>query len=187
MHYYIVNRNANLSMVLLLFSLGAIAGNKNHVTVPGGIVHLRGMIENNACTIDFSSKNKEVDMGTVPSSKFSNLGEWSEPVPFTLKLTDCNTALHHEVKVMFSGVTEGKDPLVFSAGNIEEGNSAEGIGIGLFTENGNLIVPNSKPQFEFSIKDGVVMLPFVAKYRSTSRTVSPGNASADVNFSLFYP
>ncbi|WP_234262404.1 fimbrial protein [Klebsiella aerogenes] len=173
-------------LLLPLLSGGnVLAGNKHHVVVPGGIIHLRGEVAAGACIVSPESQDKVVVMGAVRSNQFSGVGSWADPVPFALQLIDCNTALSHQVGMVFSGVTDGKDPLVFSVGRGP--GVAEGIGLGLFDADGELIVPNTQPRSFTLLNQGTVVVPLTAKYRATSQTVTPGEASTVVYFSLYYP
>lgn len=175
--------------VILFFPLlsdgSELTGNKTHVVIPGGIIHLRGEVAAGACVVSPDSQDKIVVMGKVRSNQFDGVGSWADPVPFTLTLVDCNTALSQQVGMVFSGVTDGKDPLVFSVGRGP--GVAEGVGIGLFDAEGQLIVPNTEPRSYTLLNAGTVEVPFTAKYRATSRDVIPGEASTVVYFSLFYP
>ncbi|MGR7122251.1 fimbrial protein [Klebsiella aerogenes] len=173
-------------LCLPLLSGGLVlAGNNTHIVIAGGIIHLKGQVTAGACAVGPDSLDKTVVMGQVRSYQFSGVGSWASPVPFTLQLVDCSTAVSQQVGMMFSGVTEGKDPLVFSAGS---GNSAaKGVGIGIFDSQGELIVPNASPRHFTPLTQGTMVLPFTARYRATSRAVTPGEASTVVNFSLYYP
>ncbi|GBU14580.1 fimbrin fimI [Enterobacterales bacterium] len=139
-----------------------------------------------ACAVSPESEDKNVVMGQVRSNQFhGEIGTWADPVSFSLQLIDCNTAASKQVAMIFNGVADGKDPQVFSAG--EGAGAAKGVGIGLFDGQGDLIAPNTRARHSTSLTDGLVTVPFMAKYRSTSRQVTPGDASARVTFSLYYP
>ncbi|OQR46656.1 fimbrial protein [Klebsiella aerogenes] len=176
----------NVMRFLLLFPLLSGGGVIAHtVTLPGGMVHMTGSVNGGACTVSTDSEDKKVFMGQVRSNRFDDVGSWADPVSFTLDLVNCDTAISQHVGMLFTGVTDGKDPLVFQAG---EGNgAAKGVGIGLFDSSGNLIVPNSKNNNLTQLNNGTVSVPLTAKYRSTDRIVSGGDASAVIYFSLFYP
>jgi|AGFS01.1.fsa_nt_gi P pilus assembly protein, pilin FimA len=173
-------------LFLSLFTTGmALAGNKTSVVIAGGVVHLQGSVTTGACAVSPDSLDKVVVMGKIRTNQFTGLGTWAEPVPFTLQLVDCNTAISQQVGMVFRGVIDGKDPLVFRAG--QGAGAAQGIGIGLFDSEGRLIIPDARPRYLTGLTNGTVSVPFTARYRATSQTVSPGDASAVVDFSLFYP
>ncbi|ENZ7484588.1 fimbrial protein [Klebsiella aerogenes] len=174
-----------LFFLTLLSSSAVWAGNKTHVIIAGGIVHLRGQVTAGACAVSPESQNEIVVMGQVRSNQFSGVGTWADPVAFNLQLVDCSTAVSQQVGMVFSGVTDGKDPYVFSAGYGSE--AAQGVGIGIFDSGGTLIIPNTQPRYFTTLTKGTVTVPLTAKYRATSLMVAPGDASAVVDFSLYYP
>ncbi len=170
------------SLLPFLYGGGAVA---HSVTLHGGLVHMTGSVAGGACTVSSDSEDKKVIMGQVRSNQFKELGSWADPTPFTLVLVDCDTALSQQVGIIFTGVTDGKDPLVFHAG--EGSTAAKGVGIGLFDSQDSVIVPNTEARHLTLLHNGVVSIPLKAKYRATERKVSAGDASAVVYFSLYYP
>lgn len=172
-------------LVPFLLSGNVFAGNADDVEIAGGIVHLKGMVTSGACAVSPESENKFVVMGQVRTNQFTGVGSWTDPVPFNLVLVDCDTAISKRVGIVFTGVTAVKDPQVFSAGYGP--GAAQGVGIGLFDNEGELIIPNSRPHYFIPLHDGTVTVPLVAKYRATSRDVTSGDASSLVDFSLYYP
>lgn len=173
---------------LVMFSLSmTIYGNAyaDSLTLPGGVVHFSGMVTDGACAVARDSEDNNVTMGQVKNSSFKELGDWADPVSFSIVLIDCSAAVSQQVGVMMSGVADGKDPLVFRAGT--GANAATGIGIGVFDSSDSLIIPNARPRHFTTIQNGTVVIPLTAKYRSTSRTVKAGDAGAVVYFSLLYP
>lgn len=165
-----------------LYGGGAVA---HTVTLPGGMVHMTGSVIGAACAVSAESEDKKVLMGQVRSNQFKELGSWADPVSFTIDLINCDTSISQQVGMIFTGVADGKDPLVFRAG--EGSGAAKGVGLGLFDTFGSLIVPNSRARHLTILNNGTVSVPLTAKYRSTSRKVSGGNANAVVYFSLYYP
>ncbi|MVX99146.1 fimbrial protein [Enterobacteriaceae bacterium 8376wB9] len=170
---------------LLVMATGsALAGNRNHIIIDGGIVHLRGVLTEAACTVSTGSAHQVVDMGQVRSNQFGYLGSFTSPVEFSISLTGCSTAISNTVGVAFYGVTDGKDPQVLRAGAGE--GAALGVGLALFDRNGDVIIPNTPPRSGMALQQGNNVLSYIAKYRSTSRQVLAGNADASVWFALTY-
>lgn len=162
----------------------AFAGNHHVVTVYGGSVHFTGGVVSAACAVDVDSASQTVQMGHVRSNEFSGVGTWTDPQPFTIKLKDCDTRVSQQVGVAFNGVTDGKDPGVLA---ITDGaGNAQGVGIGIFDNLGNQVIPNTSPASFTALQDNTTVLSFIAKYRSTSRKVSPGQADAQTWFTLTY-
>lgn len=154
------------------------------VRIHGGDVHFLGQVVNAACVVSADSQNMTVLMGQVRSAMFHGMGDWSQPVPFQLKLEDCDTAVSHNAGVLFTGVSDGKDPQVFEAGY--GASAAQGVGLGIFDGAGNLVIPNTRPPWLAPLQEGETILNYSAKYRATDRQILPGEANAQVWFSVVY-
>lgn len=171
-------------VLLLLISTGVLAGNRHHVVIDGGMTHFRGVLTAEACTVATDSRSQTVNMGQLRSNQFSGVGSLTSPVGFSIRLTECSTAVSDQVGIMFIGVTDGKDPQVLKAG--EGVNAATGVGLALFDERGQIIVPNMQPRVWSRLHEGDNSLRFHARYRATSRQVTGGNADAFTWFALTY-
>ncbi|EFN4431320.1 TPA: fimbrial protein [Escherichia coli] len=171
-------------VLLLMMSADASAGNRHHVVIDGGITHFRGVLTAEACTVSTDSRSQTVDMGPLRSNQFNGVGSLTSPVSFSIRLTECSTAVSDQVGVAFYGVTDGKDPQVLKAG--EGSSAATGVGLALFDEQGQIIVPNTQPRIWNRLHDGDNSLRFHARYRATSRQVTGGNADAFTWFALTY-
>ncbi|QFH71693.1 fimbrial protein [Enterobacter sp. E76] len=172
----------------LIFFIFIVSGTAQAKTDFGGFedgdVRFYGQVVNAACSVAVDSRDQIVDMGQVRSNRFRTLGEWQDPHPFHIRLEDCSTNVSQSVGVMFSGEADGKDPLVFQTGY--GAGAATGVGIGISDATGQLLMPNIAPIRFSPIQEGETVLHYIARYRATSRTVSAGDASAQVWFSLFY-
>lgn len=173
-----------LSGVMTALSLGATAGSRNYVNIHGGDVHFYGQVVNAACSVTADTANQVVQMGQVRSSDFKNLGSWVDPVPFQIKLEDCNTNISKTVGVFFNGQSDSKDPQVFQTGS--GASASKGVGLGIFDANGNLLVPGTAPPWFSALQEGNTTLSYMAKYRSTDRMVKAGDASTQVWFNVVY-
>ncbi len=171
-------------MLLLMVSAVAQGGDRHHVVIDGGITHFRGVLTAEACTVSTDSRSQTVNMGQLRSNQFSGVGSLTSPVGFTIRLTECSTAVSDQVGVTFFGVTDGKDPKVLKAG--EGMNAATGVGLALFDEQGQIIVPNMQSLIWSRLHEGDNSLRFHARYRATSRQVTGGNADAFTWFALTY-
>ena len=167
-----------------LFPALAQAGNHHVVTVKGGDVEFQGAVVNAACAVDAGSEDLTVEMGQVRSNEFHGLGSWTDPQAFTITLKDCDTTVSQQVSVAFRGLTDGKDPGVLAV--TDGAQSAQGVGLGIFDNQGNQIIPNTQPMNFTAIQDNTTVLNFVAKYRATSRPVVAGDANAQTWFTLTY-
>lgn len=174
-----------------LLSLGFIlsisplqAGNNHYVNIYGGDVHFYGQVVNAACSVSADSREQTVQMGQVRSNEFKFLGDWEDPVPFQIKLEDCDATVSQSVGVLFTGESDGKDPQVFKAG--EGAGAAQGVGIGIFDAEGYLLIPDTTPVWYAPLQDGETVLSYIARYRATSTTVKPGDAGTEVWFNVVY-
>lgn len=170
-------------LLILLFPVCALAGNKWNVTLPGGNLRFQGVIIAESCRVEAGDRQMTVQMGQISSNRFHAPGEDTDPVPFDIHLQDCSTSVSQRVGVAFHGVADGKNPDVLSVG--EGPGIATGIGIALFDKDGSLVPLNSPPLSWTRLYSGPTTLHFIAKYRSTGRQVT-GAANAQAWFSLTY-
>lgn len=175
---------AKFSVLLLLLSPLAQAGNHWNVELPGGGMRFQGLIIAEACKVEAGDRQMTVNMGQVRSNAFHDAGEDINPVAFDIHLQDCNTAVSQRVSVAFYGVPDDKNPDVLSIG--QEPGSASGVGVVLFDKDGIFIPLNAPVNGTTRLYSGPTTLHFVAKYRSTARQVIGGAANAQAWFSLTY-
>ncbi|MDA3131344.1 fimbrial protein [Atlantibacter subterranea] len=181
----VIRRYGYSPLILLTFIVSTSAQAKtDYGGFRDGDVRFYGQVVNAACSVALESRNQVVEMGQVRSNRFRSIGEWQDPHPFRIKLEDCSTNVSQSVGVMFSGETDGKDPLVFQAGF--GAGAAEGVGIGISDATGQLLAPNLAPTRYTALQEGETVLSYIARYRATRRDVKAGDASAQVWFSLFY-
>ena len=162
--------------------------NNNQPATLNGTVNYSGMVVVPPCVISIANPDDIVEMETVRSNQFSGLGSWANPQHFIIQVSGCNDRVSDDIDIMFSGVTDGKDPQVFQAGYGT--NAAQGIGLGIFNSDDQLLLPNTHKttiKVPHKIGEGTRNLHYTAKYRATSLNVTPGDASAVVYFSASYP
>jgi len=165
-------------------SLPAFAGDNHFVTIHGGDVHFAGQVVDAACSVSADSRDQTVEMGQIRNTEFTSLGDWEDPVPFQIKLEDCATTVSHSVGVLFTGVSDDKDPQVFNVG--WGAGAARGVGIGIFDAAGNLLTPDTAPVWYAPLQDGENILSYTARYRATDRVVHAGSADTQVWFNVVY-
>lgn len=135
---------------LLLTSSMALS--QSMAKVDGGSVHFKGTVVNAGCAVDTNSIEQEVSMGQIRRDAFTGVGSWVDPVGFTITLTDCDISVSQSAGVAFQGPSDIHDPLVFAVANGP--GSAVGVGLGIYDEQSNLIVPNSAPRAYKTLIDG---------------------------------
>lgn len=163
-----------------LFTLQAHA----ELSQPAGNMHFLGEVVNAPCVIDLRSQHQVVVMGQVRDAELSSPGEWAGNTAFQIRLEDCDTSVRDTASAAFSGTPDSNDPQVFQTGDGPY--PAKEVGLGIFDAKGNLLIPNSAPLSFEALNDGTTILHYSAKYRATGTQVTPGDASAAVNFSVLY-
>ena len=173
-----------ITVFILQCLIIAQASAETDKTVSGGSVHFYGAAVNASCAIDAQSLHQSVMMDQVKVAAFSAPGTWASPTAFWIKLENCNDTISQFVSVAFTGETDPHDPQVFQAGFGAD--AAKGIGIGIFDDKDNVIIPNTTPLAKATLNSGENTLIFNAKYRSVSSIVKAGDASVAVNFAVIY-
>lgn len=154
------------------------------LTVSAGEMHFYGELVNAPCAVDLISEHQLVVMGQIRDDALATPGEWANPTAFQIRLEDCDTTVRSTASVVFKGTPDANDPQVFSVGYGNE--AAQHVGLGIFDAKGTQQVPNGMPVNWFDLNDGQTILHYTAKYRSTGTNVTPGDASASVDFSVLY-
>lgn len=170
---------------ILSSSILPFAGASYHVIIDGGALHLRGALVAPACTVATGSRSQVVDMGQVRSNQFNGTGSDALPVSFFIRLTDCTIVASRNVGITFWGQSDHVDPHILQI--TSRMNAAQGVGIALFTAEGEPIHPNTMLPAVHTLHDGDNRLQFIAKYRATKPEVIGGIAEATAWFSLTYP
>lgn len=184
-------RFAALSAVLL--SASAFAEDPitptapNPVTVNGGTVHFTGELVNAACAVSTDSANQTVDLGQYRTSKLAAAGDKTTPVPFQIKLVDCDPTVQSTAAIAFYGQTTGNNSnlLAVSAGG-GNATAAENVGIEVSDDTSKVLGFGGE---DFSstkkLNEGTNVLNFSARYVATGQS-TPGLANADSTFVVRY-
>ncbi|EJD6672738.1 TPA: fimbrial protein [Providencia rettgeri] len=150
-----------------------------------GIVHLRGAIVAPGCNVSLESKSQIVNMGKLSTNQFSGVGSLSKPIPFSIKLTECNEVFTNNIGIGIYGDIDIDDSEIFQITN--DINSAKGVGIIIFDNKENIITPNSILQHMQPLNGYEKNLELYARYRATKMQVIGGKANSTAWFSLTYP
>lgn len=175
--------------LLALLLAAAFPAQSHTVVVDGGRVQLRGELVNSACAVSPTSQDLRVEMGQYRSNSFGEVGSYSTvTVPFTLELVECRRDVASQVGVTFQGLSPAEDPQVFVASAYATGMPGEsGLGLALFDDNQQLIIPNAPPNHYLPIIAEQMTFHFSARYRVISLPLVPGNLLTDVWYTLVYP
>lgn len=150
----------------------------------GGIVHMRGSIAAEACSVSTGDRDFIVDMGEFRSNQFEGVGSYASPVAFDITLAECDSSVSKRVAINFLGISDDKDPLVLRAGYGI--NPASGVGLAIFDSEGNIVPPNVMHLIGDYSSRGERSLHFIARYRATSHQITGGNADAFAWLTLSY-
>lgn len=164
-----------------------------------GKVKLRGNIIEGACVVTVNNRASDdiiVDMGSYRSDQLKEVGFYpdKEYVTFRIYVGQCNIDSKRNIEIVFNGETASEDSTLFrvytdktpSALKEERGNKEVGLGLALFDQEYNALVPNSVlSSSKFRGRDG--LLTFLAKYKVIKNEVRPGELFSEVNFKVFYP
>ncbi len=177
---------------LLALSLGLAASFAGtHALANPGVINFEGMITSSTCPIDVvnpgdGSIGNLVKMVGVDASRFTDTGQELGGKGFVLRVkggsgcvldpTNPNVA-----KVTFSGVTDTSGDYFAVTPTID---GAKGVAIALRDAKGVLLSSGVESAAYPINSDRPTDLRFNAAYRSLARTVTPGVASADIQFSV---
>ncbi|EBO9655749.1 fimbrial protein [Salmonella enterica subsp. enterica serovar Berlin] len=173
-------KSSSVLVLLVYFGVCAIASafarDNQFATIDGGIVRMRGAIIAATCSIFTDNDKQIIEMGKLRTNQFGGYGSYTPAVPFSIKLADCQPTNKGKIAITFSGIADGKDPLVLRAGTGI--NAARGVGVAIFDNKDNIVPPNSISQPISDMQGNDIVLQFTARYRATSGYVTGGNADA---------
>lgn len=179
---------ALLSIVTLsVFTISASTLAADPVTVNGGTVHFTGEIVNAACAVSTESSNQTVNLGQYRTARLAVTGDKTTPVPFQIKLSDCDPTVQSAAAVAFYGqsVTSNAKLLSVAASNTNS-TAATNVGIEIASDTSEVLGVNGT---SFSTPKKLIAgnnaLQFSARYVATGAS-TPGQANADATFVVKY-
>ncbi|MDK9586398.1 fimbrial protein [Lelliottia wanjuensis] len=147
---------------------------------------MTGTIVDSTCDIDTNSKNQTVHIGSFATTDFKSVGSVSVDAPFTIVLKKCSSMIKN-AGILFTGTT-GSDPTLLSLTDTSGGgNIASGVAVQVLDKDKKPVAINSSSPLNYALKSGDNTLNFSLRYKSTLATVTPGNATAVLYFSVEYP
>jgi type 1 fimbria pilin len=138
----------------------------------GGDLSFKGEVVAYPCSIAPESERVPVDFGEI-STKSLYINGKSTPVPFTIKLQDCNPNLLNTVSVTFSGIENPNLPDHLAIRPTAPGN-ASGVGIGLL-EADDTPLRLGIPSTAAAISDTTMQLNFQAFIEAEPDALSSGS------------
>ncbi|PQJ42495.1 fimbrial protein [Vibrio campbellii] len=121
-------------------------------------VHFKGEIVESACGISPDSIDQTIQLGQYPTHIFKAQGDRSTPVPFRIKLIDCDTSVLKKANFIFTSNqdTTGK---LFS---VEGG--ATGLGVRILHD--GVPIDNGAVAVSSTLVDGTNIATFSAAYEA---------------------
>ena len=171
--------------IVLFFNLSftAYSNDRENISLDDGIVTFKGGIVEPACTVSSESEYQIVDLGVISSNQFHGVGSHSIKIPFFIKLMGCNKSITDKVSIIIIGDVNNNDKRLFSI--TDQQNSASGLGVALFNDEGEIIIPNKFNKYKF-IEENELKLKFKASYLATKENVIGGKADSVVWFVFNY-
>ncbi|CEI52879.1 MULTISPECIES: type 1 fimbrial major subunit FimA [Acinetobacter] len=172
---------------LSALTISASAFAADPVTVNGGTVHFTGELVNAACAVSTESSNQTVDLGQYRIARLEVSGDKTTPVPFQIKLVDCDPTVQATAAVAFYGQAESTNPnlLSVSAGG-SNSTAASFVGIELSDDTSKILgINGSSFSTPKTLIAGDNTLQFSARYVATGKS-TPGQANADATFVVKY-
>ncbi|MBY4841048.1 type 1 fimbrial protein [Pantoea sp. DY-15] len=146
----------------------------------GGTVTIKGSIIDAPCSINPGSQDQTIDLGQVSKKQLAAGGK-STPVPFNIKLENCDFTAGKDVKVTFTAMaSEAAPTLIGMTGTVG------GASIGLTDGSGKLIKLGQPSTM--TLQSGSNTLSFSAYLQGDgpSATITPGVYQSTVDFGLDY-
>ncbi|HDS3819408.1 type 1 fimbrial major subunit FimA [Morganella morganii] len=167
----------------LLFSAAASAADP--VIVNGGTVHFTGELVNAACAVSTESSNQTVELGQYRTATLTG-SAMSTPVPFKIKLVDCDPTVATTAAVAFSGQSMAGDVNLLAVTSGTNAPAAQNVGIQI-SDATSTVLPPSGADFSAAktLIQGTNVLDFTARYVAKGAT-TPGQANADATFVVKY-
>ncbi|NTY88597.1 type 1 fimbrial protein [Serratia fonticola] len=150
-----------------------------------GQVNFTGEIIDAGCTVVNTPSNPlTVNLGKVARTAFKVSGDTAAATIFKLQLKDCPATVN-TASVKFDGASVAGDNSVLAL--TQEAGVATGVGIQL-TDDTNAVLPLYTASKAYSLQSGAAIneLGFVARYISTSNTVTAGPANSMASFTINY-
>ncbi|VYT81329.1 type 1 fimbrial protein subunit FimA [Metakosakonia massiliensis] len=156
-------------------------------TVNGGTIHFTGELVNAACSVSTKSSDQTVELGQYRTADFPTVGSVSATKGFEIVLNDCDPEVSKTASVAFSGQTDGTSPDLLAIASADNGSTASGVAIEILDTTSKALSPNGAVYSTAqALIDGTNTLHFSAHYKSTSATVTAGQANADATFIMKY-
>lgn len=166
-----------------LIATAAALFSAQYANAADGTINFTGSITDTACTVNTSSTNQTVALGTVSSTSFSGAGSTASSSRFTIELTTCPSAVN-TAKVRFDGPTATGNSSILG---LNAGQSATNVGVAIYEQNSTTLIPVGTASAGVTLSStGTNEMVYIAKYMATDTTVGAGSANATTTFTITY-
>jgi len=168
---------SHATMVLIFGALSALSDAADNVAI-----NFTGKIIAPSCEVSSSEQN--VSLGDIVKSNFSNAGDVSAAIPFSL-IINCPTVAPEKATVIFSGTAASDTNLLALDG---DSSSAVGVAVRINESDGITQISLNKPSSETTLVSGINTLHYSAQYQALSSIsgITSGSANATAQFSINY-
>jgi major type 1 subunit fimbrin (pilin) len=172
-----------MKVTMIAVSVLAASVFSTSVLAADGNVRFNGTITDVACTVDTNSLDQTVQMGTISSKAFPDVGSTAAATKFSLVLNQCPATVT-TATVSFDGQQVVGDASILA---IEEGqDAATNVGIQI-QDNQNKVINLYTPSSPYTLLPEVDnTLNFVARYIATAVPVTTGAANSAAQFTIIY-
>jgi type 1 fimbria pilin len=147
-------------------------------------LNVSGNVIASGCVVD--NETQKVKIGSFTAKDFPEVGSTSAFKAMNISLSKCYSKLKN-VQVKFSGVADSDNPGLLAITDTGSGNViATGVGVEILDNTMKIIPFNSVVPLVYELDGESNTLSFLLRYKSTKPQVTPGDASAVMNFDLTY-
>lgn len=167
---------------VLLLTMGMATTAVHAANEGNGKITFYGSIIDAACSIYPGDDDQRIPLGQVSASALANEGT-STPVPFTIRLDNCDVSSENAAKtvsVTFTGATDADNNKLLGIVG-----TASGAGVQI-TDTANKAIELGKPSELFTLNDGLNALDFYAHLQGSSKEIVTGEFESIANFALAY-
>ncbi|HHS8778813.1 TPA: fimbrial protein [Serratia marcescens] len=179
-----------MKKVLLPLAALVLSATASNAMAANGTVKFTGEIKQSTCQVTSDNQNKEVYLGTYPTSAFPTVGSKSASKAFQISLEKCDAG---DYSLRFDGNTVAGNPDLLSVSNVGgTGAAATGVGIEITDNNGKPFAIGDGSNINDDVAkvtiaaDGKATFNLQARYRSFDSNVTAGLANATSPFTIEY-
>lgn len=173
-------------MTLTLFSILTATAHANPIAQNGGLIHFTGELVSPSCSVSTDTSNQTVALGRVGTNILTHVGDKSHPVPFSVKLVDCDPTVLPTAAVGFYGQTVKDHPnLLVVSSDGSDAASAQNVGLEISDSENNILNFGSQFTAPKTLNKGTNVFNFTASYVATG-VAKPGLANGSAILVIRY-